>query len=101
MVRDLVRLRTEDLAQLQDLRVQRLLWLDNKHRGSKNFTEWLAKNQDRYRTRVYGPVLAEINVRDPTHQRFVESHIGSTSPVLAPHLHLLTAYIRICMPQMA
>ena len=57
--------------------MQRLRWLDSKHRGILQFTEWLAKNQDRYRARVFGPILCEINVQDPTHQRFVEQQIGS------------------------
>lgn len=57
--------------------MQRLRWLDQKHRGIMRFTEWLAKNQNRYRSRVYGPVLAEINVREPMHQRFVEGQLGS------------------------
>ncbi|KAK9813986.1 hypothetical protein WJX73_007994 [Symbiochloris irregularis] len=64
------------LARLRDMRMARLRWLDSKNRGMQNFCEWLAQNQNRFRQHVYGPVLTEMSVADPQHQRFVEGQLG-------------------------
>ncbi len=49
------------LGQVRDVKQQRLRLLNRQQAGAYN---WIQRNGDRFRGRVYGPIMAEVNLKD-------------------------------------
>jgi hypothetical protein len=71
------------LADLQNVRKQRLEKLKERDLDTYKAVEWLAKNRDRFTGNVYEPIVLEMNVKDPGYAGAIESVLGG---IQGPHL---------------
>jgi len=80
------------LADLQNVRKQRLEKLREKDLDTYKAVQWLEKNRDRFTGNVYEPILLELNVRDSRYASAIESVLGGIN---GPHLKVLHAYFHM------
>lgn len=66
------------LASLNDKKKQRLRQLDMKVPGTEQAWNWLQSNKSKFRGKVYGPLVVEVDVQDPLHARMLEQHVANT-----------------------
>lgn len=85
----LTKLRLIRLADLQNVRKQRLEKLREKDLDTYKAVQWLEKNRDRFTGNVYEPILLELNVRDSRYASAVESVLGGIN---GPHLKVCTHF---------
>ncbi|XP_051971973.1 structural maintenance of chromosomes protein 5 [Xyrauchen texanus] len=63
------------LRSLEDMMRIKEEKLRNRFRDTYSALMWLRKNRDRFEGNVHEPMMLVINVRDPRHAKYIESHI--------------------------
>ncbi|KAI9286759.1 P-loop containing nucleoside triphosphate hydrolase protein [Umbelopsis sp. AD052] len=86
-----VDLKKRQLADLQNVRKQRLEKLREKDLDTYKAVQWLEKNRERFTGNVYEPILLELNVRDSRYASAIESVLGGIN---GPHLKLFTCELQ-------
>ncbi|KAH8548434.1 P-loop containing nucleoside triphosphate hydrolase protein [Umbelopsis sp. PMI_123] len=86
-----VDIKKRQLADLQNVRKQRLEKLKERDLDTYKAVEWLAKNRDRFTGNVYEPIVLEMNVKDPGYAGAIESVLGG---IQGPHLKLFTCELQ-------
>lgn len=81
------------LRQLDSVKGQRLAALEQRNPGITLAAEWVAANQSRFRGRVYGPVIAEVEVSNPQHAAMLEQHVQSEQLMGFQQVHLQRAVL--------
>ncbi|KAK9858828.1 hypothetical protein WJX84_008822 [Apatococcus fuscideae] len=67
------------IADLDNVKIQRLSALERTQPGITEFYRWLEGNRERFQGPVYGPILLEIEVEDPACAAYLESTCGRTT----------------------
>ncbi|XP_051540631.1 structural maintenance of chromosomes protein 5 isoform X1 [Myxocyprinus asiaticus] len=63
------------LRSLEDMMRIKEEKLRSRFRDTYNALMWLRRNRDRFEGNVHEPMMLVINVRDPRHAKYIESHI--------------------------
>ena len=64
-----------DLNRLHSVKANKLRLLEKDRRGITDFTEWVEANQNRFKARVYGPILLEVSIKDQQHAKYLEHQV--------------------------
>lgn len=67
----------DQLRTMDSVKGQRLLALEHRNPGIRDAANWVAQNQSRFRGRVYGPVISEVEVSNGQHAAMLEQHVQS------------------------
>ena len=62
---------------MDSVKGQLLALLEQRNPGIGDAASWVAANQSRFRGRVYGPVISEVEVSNPQHAAMLEQHVQS------------------------
>ncbi|NXM66247.1 SMC5 protein, partial [Serilophus lunatus] len=67
----------DHLEQLNNMMKRKEENLKARFRDVYSALMWLRKNKDKFKRRVFEPMMLEINIRDSRHAKYVENHISS------------------------
>lgn len=60
------------LQELEDRNRQKMRILQEHEPHAFNAYQWLRKNEDKFKRKVYGPLFLEVDVPEPLHARYIE-----------------------------
>ncbi|XP_076330468.1 structural maintenance of chromosomes protein 5-like [Tachypleus tridentatus] len=63
------------LNRIKDVGCQRLEMLRRKNKSAYDAVIWLRENEQKYKRKIYEPVMLQINVKNPEWAKYVEAHI--------------------------
>ncbi|CAD7695563.1 unnamed protein product [Ostreobium quekettii] len=69
----------DKLKRLKDVKLQRIRNLEGRRHGFRGLLqayEWLQQNQNKFRSRVYGPICAEVAVADKQNAAYLEGNVA-------------------------
>lgn len=75
------------LEAFNDVAKRRLNQLAQKHRDTVKAYEWLRQNRNKFKGKIHGPVVMQINVKDQRYADIVESILSGEN---GPHLRVST-----------
>ncbi|XP_041363245.1 structural maintenance of chromosomes protein 5-like [Gigantopelta aegis] len=64
------------LRQIQDISNRRLELLRQRHKHTYEAVTWLRQNKNKFKKNIYEPMLLCLNVKNPDHAKYIESHIS-------------------------
>ncbi|NWU85472.1 SMC5 protein, partial [Onychorhynchus coronatus] len=67
----------DHLGQLDNIMKMKEENLKGRFRDTYSALMWLRKNKEKFKKKVYEPMMLEINPRDSRHAKYVENHISS------------------------
>ncbi|NWT05556.1 SMC5 protein, partial [Mionectes macconnelli] len=67
----------DHLGQLNNIMKMKEENLKGRFRDTYSALMWLRKNKDKFKKKVYEPMMLEINPRDSRHAKYVENHISN------------------------
>ncbi|CAL1606066.1 unnamed protein product [Knipowitschia caucasica] len=65
--------RLSDMNNMMNVKEEKLR---NSHRDTFAALQWLRENKQMFRGNVHGPMMLEINMKDPNYAKYVECHIA-------------------------
>ncbi|XP_064460877.1 structural maintenance of chromosomes protein 5-like [Ornithodoros turicata] len=65
-----------EMKKMKDLSNQRMEILRRRHRDAYEAAVWLQQNENRFRGKIYPPIMTQINVHDPANAKYVEGQIA-------------------------
>ncbi|XP_076444163.1 structural maintenance of chromosomes protein 5-like [Babylonia areolata] len=66
----------QELRNIQDVGNQRLEQLRRIHKHTYDAVLWLRQNKNKFKATIYEPIILCLNMIDPSHAKFVETHIA-------------------------
>eukprot|EP00873_Tetraselmis_striata_P002062 jgi/Tetstr1/422326/TSEL_013169.t1 len=68
----------KNLSQVEDAKHQRVKLLEGQFPGIVKVWQWVQSNPNRFRGKVWGPLLSEVTVEDPLLANFLEMQVSSS-----------------------
>jgi chromosome segregation ATPase len=75
---NLIEDRRRQISKMSDKKTERLRILREYDRASADAYDWLQRNLDRFEKPVYGPIVVELEVKDPRYINYVATTMGKS-----------------------